>query len=66
MTIFLFIIFESMLIPYKFSVSSVKMITILNHNFKYFYVILYNKLQLLFTHHVHYSPFICGKGLLKF
>jgi hypothetical protein len=45
-------------------VSSLKMITISNHNQKLiffnFYVFLYNKLQLFLKHHVHYTPFICG------
>jgi hypothetical protein len=66
---FSFYNFESVLIPCKFSVSSLKMITISNHNQKLiqlFKFLLYNMLQLFLTHHIHYTPFICGKNNLKF
>jgi len=62
-------IFESVMVPCKFSVSSIKMIIIKTHNTffnLYFYVFLYNKLHLFLTHHVHYTPFMCAKGLLNF
>jgi len=46
------------------------MITISNHNqeiiFYIFLFFLYNELQIFLTHHVHYTPFICDKGLLNF
>jgi hypothetical protein len=33
--------------------------------FSHSFVLLYSKLLLLLIHHVHYNPFIHGKGLLK-
>ncbi len=66
-------IFESVPILCKFNVLSLKMIIISNHNlFLFFFfpffknVFLYDKLQLFLTHHVHFTPFMGGKGLLKF
>jgi hypothetical protein len=29
------------------------------------FCLLYHKLQLCFVCHAHYTPFTCGKGLLK-
>jgi len=31
----------------------------------HFYVYLYNKIQNFLKHHVHFTPFMCGKGLSK-
>ncbi len=57
------------MIPCKFNVLFLKMIIISNHNhfliLLHFYVFLYNKLQFFLTHHVHFTPFMYGKGLLK-
>jgi hypothetical protein len=75
--VFLFIIFEKIWIfegvpiPCKFNVLSLKMIIISNHNhFIYFYIFmfffLYNRIQLFLTHHLHFTPFMYGKRLLKF
>ncbi len=30
------------------------------------YVFFYNKFKKTLTRHVHFTPFMCGKGLLKF
>jgi 1-acyl-sn-glycerol-3-phosphate acyltransferase len=62
-------IFLSVLSLCKFSVLSLKMIIISNHNnFIYFYILcfLVYKLQIFLTHHVHFTLFICGKSLLEF
>jgi len=32
----------------------------------WWFILLFHKLQLCFRYHVHYTPFICGKGFLKF
>jgi len=44
------------------------MLIISNHKFKNHLknIFIYKKLQIFLTHHVHYTPFKCGKRLLKF
>ncbi len=57
------------MIPCKFSVLFIKMVTISNHDQKFiiyiFNVLFYDKLQLFLTHHVVYTSFICGIRLSK-
>jgi hypothetical protein len=64
---------SSFLNKYKFLKVSwflvTSMLIISNHKqflFSYIFMFLYDKLQLFLTHHVHFTPFMCGKGLLKF
>jgi hypothetical protein len=61
--------FESVLIPCKFNVLFFKMIIISNHNqIFFFHIFMFSCMVNYFflTQHVHFTPFMCGKGLLKF
>ncbi len=59
-------IYLNVLIPCKFNVLFIKMMTISNHNQQFFFTFLNIKLQFKKTYDVDYTSFICGKGLSKF